>query len=102
MLQRGSIALESLGTDEGEAPTRSRVFRRTEAVQLALGHARGMASIVIKGRRVVVLDLEEDAGDEDEDAVEAEDNEGEERSEGEEIDSQKSDGEDMAMEEDDM
>ena len=42
------------------APERSRAFAELEASSLSLSQPRGMASMAVAGRRVVLLDLEED------------------------------------------
>ena len=48
-----------VGSGESGARTaRRRTFGGVQAQQLALSHARGMASIATKGRRIVLLDLE--------------------------------------------
>lgn len=100
MLDRGLLQLQSLSHGEGGS-VRSRSFARLDVVQLALSHARGMASLLAKGgRRVVLLDLEEEGeGEEDEEGEEGEEEEGEVGADAAEADD--SHGEDMAMEEED-
>jgi len=66
MLHDGGVYVQPLGVESGECAFRSRTFGRTEAQQIALSHTRGMASIVTKARRVLLLDLEEDAAGEEE------------------------------------
>ena len=102
MLSSDMIRTQPLGSDEnlGAVAGRSRTLSRVDAQQLALSHERGMASLVSKGRRVVLLDLEEEGeGEEDEEGgEEGEDEEGE----AEPVDVGDDDeGEDMAMEESD-
>ena len=61
MIERGEMAVQQLGGDGGECFDRSRTLRRTEAQLVALSHTRGMAAIASKGRRIILLDLEETA-----------------------------------------
>ncbi len=105
MLQMGVLPLQSLGSGEGgDVAERARTFARIEGAQLALSHARGMASVLAKGRRVVLLDLEEEGDGDDDDGAEDEEGGEEGGEEGDDAEvgdgGDESEGEDMAMEED--
>ena len=106
MLASNMIRIQPLGSDEnlGACASRSRNLSRVDAHKLALSHERGMASLVSKGRRVVLLDLEEEGG-EDEEEEEAEEGEESiaEEAEAEVVDVGDDDeeDEDMAMDESD-
>ena len=77
MLEDGELPIVPLGgdTDDDGVAERSRTFARTEALSMALSHARGMASIVTRGRRIVLLDLEEEEGEEEGEEAEEEEEE---------------------------
>ena len=83
MMGTGELPLQPLGGEGGECAPRAHL-PRAQATQLALSHSRGMASMLAKGRRVVLLDLEEDEGEEeDEEEGEEEDEGGAEGEDGE-------------------
>lgn len=88
MLEDGELPIVPLGgdTDDDGVAERSRTFARTEALSMALSHARGMASIVTRGRRIVLLDLEEEEGEEEGEEAEEEEEGGEEVSGDEAVD----------------
>ena len=61
MLRDGRLELNTL------EPERARTFSKTEGARLALSQQRGMACLVTRTRRVLLLDLEDDDDDDDED-----------------------------------
>ena len=60
LVRDGSLPLHAL------APQRRRAFADLEVTRLALSQPRGMAGLAVAGRRVVLLDLEEDEAEEEE------------------------------------
>lgn len=95
MLEQGKLRLQALGSADGRAcAERSRAFKTQDVLQLAMSHSKGLAAIVAKGRRIVLLlDVEDDTDEDDDDD---EGNEGEDVHDNEEACS----GDDMAMDED--
>ena len=59
MLRDGRLELNTL------EPERARTFSKTEGARLALSQQRGMACLVTRTRRVLLLDLEDDDDDDD-------------------------------------
>ena len=95
----GDVDVNSLGSGDGGAcAERSRTFPRVGVATLALSHARGMASVATKGRRIVLLDVEEGEGEEDDGGEEEADGEGEGGAQGSEGAEEEADD---AMEEED-
>ena len=70
VLVAGRLQVHPLGSGEdGSCATRSRTFERIDAALLALSHSRGMASITTAGRRLLLLDVEDEGDGEVDDVV---------------------------------
>ena len=90
MLRDGRLELNTL------EPERARTFSKTEGARLALSQQRGMACLVTRTRRVLLLDLEDDDDDEDDEDDDDDDADADTAAQ-----DSGGDGADVAMDEDD-